>query len=136
MTTHRSLVAALALAAAMLAGACGGSGGGSGAVFGGADPGADGLTLLESHYDSGQLAEQGWIDAEGRRSGVWRAWHPSGQLEREATYADGEPEGPVREWHANGQLRWQGTFPGGGRPSVDWVEYNADGSVRFDASDR
>ena len=41
---------------------------------------------------------------EGKREGVWREWHPNGQLKKECTYSNGEQEGLYRSWWSNGQL--------------------------------
>ena len=91
-----------------------GCGGGSSAGKASSSAGA-GLRQVEEHHPNGRLAAKGTVIDEGSlalRHGTWKTWHD------------------------NGQIRWEGEYR---RDAIDqdkhWREWNADGSIRDDASD-
>jgi antitoxin component YwqK of YwqJK toxin-antitoxin module len=49
-------------------------------------------------------------DADGRREGLARAWHPDGTLASETTFRGGEREGPYRRFHQDGSLAREGLY--------------------------
>jgi len=73
------------------------------------------------HFTSGARRAEGPLVA-GRRDGLWRTWHPSGQLAEEALYQDGHRHGPFRAWHADGALWSDGEYVHG-RLHREWRCY-------------
>ena len=103
----------LALAVLVLIAGCGG-GSSAGQASSSASAGA-GLREVEEHHPNGRLAAKGTVMDEGSlalRHGAWQTWHD------------------------NGQIRWEGEYR---RDAIaqdrHWREWNADGSIRDDASD-
>ena len=48
--------------------------------------------------------QTGSFDAEERKSGVWRRYHPNGALWDEGEYAGGKKVGEWRAWDVEGVL--------------------------------
>jgi len=77
----------------------------------------DGETRLrEDHYDNGTA------------DGVFRVWHPNGQLQREVPFVDGKQNGVATEWTRTGEKRAEVTFKDGVKdgPATLW---QSDGKV-------
>lgn len=93
--------------------ACG-SGGGSGGSSGGGEVPA--IQTVTRYYTSGRVQETGTIvTASNRRTGTWTAYHD----------VDGSP------------LRFTGDYADDHLDATKpWREWNVDGSVRVDSSDR
>jgi hypothetical protein len=60
--------------------------------------------------------------------GVWKHWHPGGQVAAEGRYAWGRPVGEFTWRHANGQKAAVGAYAADGRPLGNWRWWNADGA--------
>lgn len=92
--------------------ACG-SGGGGGSSDTGTTPA---IQTITRYYTSGRIQETGEIiTASNKRTGTWTAYHD----------VDGSP------------LRFTGEYVDDRvDPTKPWSEWNADGSVRVDSSDR
>jgi antitoxin component YwqK of YwqJK toxin-antitoxin module len=58
--------------------------------------------------------------------GLWRHWHPKGQLAASGRYEWGRPEGDFVWRHDNGQKAAAGSYAAG-QPSGAWRWWNADG---------
>lgn len=46
----------------------------------------------------------------GRKTGVWKAYYPSGKLKSEITNINGRPKGPYTTYYENGQIEEKGTW--------------------------
>jgi antitoxin component YwqK of YwqJK toxin-antitoxin module len=60
-------------------------------------------------YADGALIEEGRYQ-NGRRSGLWLRYWPTGRLKSEIHYEGGRPRGPYKTYHANGNVEEQGTW--------------------------
>jgi antitoxin component YwqK of YwqJK toxin-antitoxin module len=64
----------------------------------------------------------------GLRTGVWRAWWPSGGLRAEGSFLEGEPHGWWVFWYAGGVKRAEGELRDG-RHGGPWRFWYGDGSL-------
>jgi antitoxin component YwqK of YwqJK toxin-antitoxin module len=85
----------------------------------GADKGwyASGTRRFERDFDHGQP------------TGVWRAWHPNGQLASETTFAGATVEMLMSFWYDTGVLSAAGPATNGSRQGA-WRFYRPEGSLR------
>jgi hypothetical protein len=60
--------------------------------------------------------------------GVWKHWHPGGQLAAEGRYAWGRPVGEFTWRHLNGQKAAVGVYADEGQPTGLWRWWNPDGA--------
>ena len=61
--------------------------------------------------DEGYVSAAGRLSAAGNRTGAWRSYYPSGQLEKLTAHDDaGELDGPYKEYFDNGELSIEGTY--------------------------
>lgn len=74
---------------------------------------------------SGALKITGTLK-NGRREGIWTAWHENGEVESEVKYIDDLRHGPIRTWYDNGKLRYKG-FYSNGEPIGEWIYYSREG---------
>ena len=91
------------------------------------------LHIAEIPYETGEvrfrysryLSEDGtqWI-----RHGLFRAYHPNGNLASEGNYVDGAEHGDWRDYHDNGQVAAQGVYERGQEVGL-WSFWDADGSL-------
>jgi hypothetical protein len=65
---------------------------------------------------------------QGKRTGTWQQWYPSGQLWQEQTFADDKMHGASTMWHANGQKKREGSLEHGTRVGT-WTEWDDKGAV-------
>jgi antitoxin component YwqK of YwqJK toxin-antitoxin module len=56
----------------------------------------------EEFYDGHLVKRQ--LFRNGKNHGVWRTWHPNGQLASEEPYCDGVMDGLFRHWDESGKL--------------------------------
>lgn len=106
----RTPVIALALGLT-LAGCGGGGGGGGGSGQGATSPATQPVTIF---YASGRIEAEGYhLAGTTTRTGHWRIRFddPSGQVQWEGDYADGviDASKPWREWNADGSIRVDST---------------------------
>lgn len=57
--------------------------------------------LAEEHYKN------------GKEDGVWKFWHPNGQLKQQIHLREGVRHGLATEWDENGEKRFEATFADG-----------------------
>ncbi|MFO0747764.1 MAG: hypothetical protein U1F43_19180 [Myxococcota bacterium] len=62
---------------------------------------------LEWHVDLGERRE-GCLDEEGRRTGLWRGFHPNGSVAWERSYEAGLATGAALDYHPDGALLHEG----------------------------
>jgi antitoxin component YwqK of YwqJK toxin-antitoxin module len=89
------------------------------------------LHLAEIPYEDGstkfryarRISEDGarWI-----RHGLFRAYHPNGELQSEGFYLDGNEHGPWKDYHQNGQMAARGEYENGQEVGV-WEYWNEHG---------
>jgi antitoxin component YwqK of YwqJK toxin-antitoxin module len=60
--------------------------------------------------------------------GLWKHWHPGGQVAAEGRYAWGRPVGEFTWRHANGQKSAVGAYADDGRPAGVWRWWDPDGA--------
>ena len=77
------------------------------------------------YYGDGQLFVEGAFD-DGKASGEWTYYHPSGELAKVVTYVDGDPDGPVEVMREDGTLEAQREYAAGKRQGV-WRAYDETG---------
>ncbi|TVR39223.1 MAG: toxin-antitoxin system YwqK family antitoxin [Cryomorphaceae bacterium] len=78
-------------------------------------------------YTSGNvlLSEQAYLN--GAKEGVWRVYHPNGNLQKEGIIENGLEHGRYREWYANGQLKYEYHY-NAGKKVGKWLSWYEDGT--------
>lgn len=78
--------------------------------------------LREAHY------------ADGKATGVWKQWYPSGQLWRETPFKEGERHGLAKEWKPDGSKLAEVNFSAGKRDglAVGWTAEGEKMERRFE----
>jgi antitoxin component YwqK of YwqJK toxin-antitoxin module len=74
------------------------------------------------YHPNTQLREEGHY-LDGKKHGDWKTWYPSGELESEAWYSCGTPVGPFRLYFPDGAPKKAGTYEDG-RSVGEWQTFN------------
>jgi antitoxin component YwqK of YwqJK toxin-antitoxin module len=64
------------------------------------------------------------------KTGLWRWWHPNGELEREGVFSEDQAHGPWREYNRQGKLTLSGQYEHGDRVGV-WRGYYPEGQLQY-----
>jgi antitoxin component YwqK of YwqJK toxin-antitoxin module len=80
-------------------------------------------------YENGALDREGRFDAEGKKTGVWRAHYPDGKPWSEHHYERGIQVGPYRTWHPNGNINIRGQYSPKGESVGTWQFFSPDGTL-------
>lgn len=83
--------------------------------------------LYKEFHPSGNLKMEG-VNAAGKSEGVWRYYYESGELEAEGTFNGGYKDEEWKFYHKNGQLASKGTYSKGVASDI-WEEYYEDGAL-------
>ena len=62
-------------------------------------------------YSPDQKVQEGYY-VDGKKTGVWINYHPSGYIHQQVTYVNARPNGPVRIYYRSGILQESGDFNG------------------------
>jgi len=81
--------------------------------------------IYREYHPNGQLFIEGQY-RRGRQHGEWTYWFDNGQVNRKATYNDGKPDGAWEVFRADGTLSAKRSFKDGLRDGA-WVTYEATG---------
>jgi antitoxin component YwqK of YwqJK toxin-antitoxin module len=89
------------------------------------------LNIAEIPYENGGIHYRYsiYMSADGTRwirHGLFRAYHPNGNLASEGSYIDGQENGLWRDYHDNGHLAAEGEYLDGVETG-EWVYWSADG---------
>jgi antitoxin component YwqK of YwqJK toxin-antitoxin module len=91
------------------------------------------LKILKNyHYGTDNLYQE--INYKnGKKEGLYRAWHDNGQLEEESNYNDGKLNGLRKEWEDEGQLIVEENYKNGKRDGLyrTWDDF---GSPKLEAT--
>lgn len=101
----------------------------NGAVLKEVEVNGAGSTVKRWFYENGTQDRLEQYDAEGRRTGKWAAWHPSGEPWSEHHYIEGIQVDAYRTWHANGNPFIVGQYDNNGQPAGTWQFYGPDGTL-------
>lgn len=80
----------------------------------------------------GRIIGHGIIDEQGRRQGPWKEYYMDGALRAEGTYTNNLRTGLWKFYHPNGQLEQIGKYDAKGRATGNWKWYYDNGSLRRD----
>lgn len=82
---------------------------------------------VREYYDNGALKAEYFVDSQGRKSGLYKEFHPGGQLKAKVIFQADAMEGQYESWHANEKpfitCRYRAGLLQG-----PWKELRADGS--------
>jgi serine phosphatase RsbU (regulator of sigma subunit) len=62
-------------------------------------------------YKNNQIVEDGYYE-NGKKTGVWKAYHSTGKVENEIKYVNDEPNGPAKFYSEDGKLVAEGNLKG------------------------
>ena len=68
-----------------------------------------GVDSSKPGYADDAIVEKGKYE-NGRKTGVWLSYYPSGKLKAEITHINGRPKGPYKTFYENGQIEEQGNW--------------------------
>lgn len=75
---------------------------------------------VRTFYQNGVLEKTGFYDA-GQKTGTWSAYYENGLPWSEHHYYKDSQVGLYRTWHPNGQLFIEGSYTDAGAPSGTWT---------------
>lgn len=90
---------------------------------------ASGETVKRWFHENGNPDRLEQYDVEGRKTGMWGAWHPSGEPWSEHHYREGIQVDAYRTWHANGNPFIVGAYNKSGEPTGTWQFFGPDGTL-------
>lgn len=74
------------------------------------------------YHDNGMLSIEG-TTIDGKRSGLWRSYYPTGLKWSETTFKQGVMEGPTVTYYPNGMMRYNGFYHDNDRSGL-WNFYD------------
>jgi antitoxin component YwqK of YwqJK toxin-antitoxin module len=77
-------------------------------------------TAVRTFYQNGTVEKTGFYDA-GLKTGTWSAFYEDGLLWSEHHYYQDNQVGLYRTWHPNGQLFMEGSYSEQGNPTGTWT---------------
>jgi hypothetical protein len=80
-------------------------------------------------FDDGRPKEEGWLDEDGEKVGVWTVWLPTGRKKEEGEYQNGKKHGRWVYWYASGKKLKEGTYRGG-KPHGMWTYWYENGKLQ------
>ncbi len=83
-------------------------------------------------HGNNEKSSQGGFLAD-RKSGPWIFWYPTGQIERQGSFAGGVEDGFWVHFHANGEQASEGKMVDGKEHEV-WTYWSEDGSTRTEGN--
>lgn len=60
--------------------------------------------FLRTYHDNGNVREEGPLDKEGKRTGLWKMWSEKGYLQSEKNYLSDKAEGLSKTYYENGNI--------------------------------
>ena len=96
------------------------------------------LSNAEIPYEDGAIRYRyaRYLNEDGTRwirHGLFRAYHPNGELASEGHYTNGHEHGLWKDFHQNGQIAAQGEYDAG-REIGHWQYWNDDGTPNSEAA--
>ena len=89
----------------------------------------DGKITSSKVYDEGQLTGEGIMDEKGIQQGLWKEYHPNGQLRAQGEYKDGKRIGEWVFYHPNGKVEQKGKYDNKGWAQSQWKWYYETGNL-------
>lgn len=68
---------------------------------------------FEGYYSTGALRSKGMYTADGRKTGVWHYYHPSGEISQIQRYTSPDSDLSYQSFYPNGQLKEEGKYVAG-----------------------
>ncbi len=87
---------------------------------------------FESHYDTGQIKETGFINEKGERVGEWITYYRNGQENAIVPWVDGKVHGELKMYFQSGQLRGKELWEHGKKVGES-IAYWPNGQVKWKA---
>jgi antitoxin component YwqK of YwqJK toxin-antitoxin module len=90
------------------------------------------LNIAEIAYENGEIKQRytRYLASDGKRwvrHGLFRAYHPTGELASEGHYEHGLEQGAWCDYHANGQKAAEGRYDKGSETPGSWRYWNPAG---------
>jgi len=85
----------------------------------------EGMNIVR--YDNGTVKMEG-NSKDGRRTGEWKSYFPSGQLQSDAFFTNGRPDGKVTVYYSNGKKMYEGENQDGNLNGI-WTYWDDKGNV-------
>lgn len=80
-------------------------------------------------YEEGYLVGEGVMDEKGRQQGVWKEYHPTGELRATGEYSDGRRIGEWVFYHTNGKIEQRGKYDAKGKAQGTWKWFYETGNL-------
>ena len=64
----------------------------------------------EYFYETGAKSTEAYFDENGKRTGTWKWYHPTGEFKEQAVYENGVLKGPNSSYYKTGQLESKGQY--------------------------
>ena len=89
----------------------------------------EGKIVNSKIFKEGILTGEGILDEQGHEQGLWKEYHPNGQLKSQGEYKDGKRIGEWIFYYPNGQIEQKGKYDKKGRAQDVWKWYYEDGKL-------
>jgi antitoxin component YwqK of YwqJK toxin-antitoxin module len=89
----------------------------------------EGKVVAAKIYTDGVLMGEGILDTIGLQQGMWKEYHPNGELKSQGEYVNSKRVGAWKFFHPNGKVEQEGKYDRKGKPQGAWKWYYEDGSV-------
>ena len=87
-------------------------------------------------FVEGVLTGEGILDTAGRQQGVWKEYHPNGELKSQGEYVNGKRIGDWVFYHPNKKVEQKGKYDKKGRAQGSWKWYYDTGNLLREESYR
>jgi antitoxin component YwqK of YwqJK toxin-antitoxin module len=81
------------------------------------------------YYPNGQKEIEGGYDKEGKKTGLWTSWYPSGKVSKEENYLADKKNGRQRDFYESGKPNFESNYKNN-IPDGDWIFYDGQGNKK------
>ncbi len=89
----------------------------------------EGKVLNAKVYVGGVLTGEGILDTIGRQQGVWKEYHPNGQIKSQGEYVNSKRIGEWVFYHPNGKVEQKGKYDKKGKAQGVWKWFYESGNL-------
>ena len=89
---------------------------------------AGNVTIVKIYDDNGYLKGEGMFDKNGRKSGTWKEFYPTGELKAKGKYKKGKRTGLWKFYYKDGKTEQTGYYYKG-KPHKTWKYYDHNGTL-------
>ncbi|MBA3971049.1 MAG: toxin-antitoxin system YwqK family antitoxin, partial [Bacteroidetes bacterium] len=89
----------------------------------------EGKVIAAKVYVDGYLTGEGILDTAGRQQGLWKEYHPNGEVKSQGEYLNSKRVGDWAFYHPNKKMEQKGKYDRKGRAQGIWKWYYESGNL-------